>query len=79
MCALAYNLLKILGTKLADTVLAGASVETIRSCLLKVGARVRETVPWVWVHVATGFPYREVLAIVMERIQAMPNALPLGA
>jgi hypothetical protein len=54
----------------------GASIETIRSRLLKVGARVRETVRRVWVHIAGGFPCREVLAVVMERIQAMPNAPP---
>lgn len=78
MFALAYNLLRVYRDKLADTVLAGASIETIRSRLLKVGARVRETVRRVWVHIASGFPYREVLALVMERIQAMPNAPPVG-
>jgi len=79
MFALAYNLLRVLRGKLADTVLAGASIETIRTRLLKVGARVRETVRRVWVHIAGGFPCREVLGLVMERIGAMPNAPPAPA
>jgi hypothetical protein len=54
-------------------------VETIRTRLLKIGARVRETVCRVWVHIASGFPYREALAVVMERTQAMPDAPPVGA
>jgi len=79
MFAFGYNLLKVLGSHLADTVLAGASLETIRTRLLKVGARVRETVRRVWVHIAGGFPYREALATVMRRIRAMPNAPPAAA
>jgi hypothetical protein len=73
MFALAHNLLRVYRTTLRGTPLEGASIETIRSRFLKVGARVRETVRRVWVHIATGFPYREVLAVVMERIRAMPS------
>lgn len=76
MCALAYNLLQVYRGKLCDTALAGASIETIRSRLLKVGARVRQTARRVWVHIASGFPYREVLVVVLGRVQAMPNAPP---
>lgn len=74
--ALAYNLMRVFGSKLAGTVLEGATVETIRTRLLKVGARIRTTVRRVWVHIAGGFPLREVLAAVLGRIQAMPNAPP---
>jgi len=86
--ALAYNLMRVLGSKLCGTVLEGASIETIRTRLLKVGARIRQTVRRIWVHIASGFPYREVLAVALERIGAMPvcvprtgrpNALPLPA
>ena len=76
MCALAYNLLQVYRGKLCDTALAGASIETIRSRLLKVGARLRQTARRVWVHIASGFPYREVLVVVLGRVQAMPNASP---
>jgi len=36
-------------------------METIRSRLIKIGARVRRTVRRVWVHLAGGFPLREAL------------------
>jgi hypothetical protein len=75
--ALAYNLMRVLGSKLCGTVLEGATIETIRTRLLKVGARIRQTARRVWVHIASGFPYREVLALVLERIDSMPNAPPL--
>jgi hypothetical protein len=74
--ALAYNLMRIFGSKLCGTVLEGASIETIRTRLLKVGARIRATLRRVWVHIAGGFPLREVLAVVVGRIQAMLNAPP---
>lgn len=73
---LAYNLLRVFGSKLCGTVLQGASIETIRTRLLKVGARVRQSVRRVWVQIASGFPLREVLALVLERIACMPNAPP---
>ena len=74
--ALAYNLLRVFGSKLCGTVLEGASIETIRTRLLKIGARIRESVRRIWVHIAGGFPLREVLALVLERIRCMPNAPP---
>lgn len=74
--ALAYNLMRVFGSKLAGTVLEGATIETIRTRLLKVGARIRQTARRVWVHIASGFPYREVLALLQERIESMPNPPP---
>lgn len=74
--ALAYNLMRVFGSKLVGTVLQGASIETIRTRLLKIGARIRQTVRRVWVHIASGFPLRQVLALVLERIACMPNAPP---
>lgn len=75
--ALAYNLMRVFGSNLHGTVLEGATIETIRTRLLKVGARVRQTARRIWVHIASGFPYRDVLAVVLERIDCMPNAPPL--
>jgi len=72
--ALAYNLLRVFGSKLCGTILEGASIETIRTRLLKVGAGIEQSVRRVWVHIAGGFPLREVLALVLERIAGMPNA-----
>ena len=62
LTAVAYNLLRAYRDMLAGTELQTASVETIRSRLIKIGARVRRTVRRVWVHIASGFPLREVLA-----------------
>jgi len=70
--AFAYNLMRVFGSKLCGTILEGATIETIRTRLLKVGARVRQTVRRVWVHIASGFPLREVLAVVLEHIALMP-------
>ena len=62
LTAVAYNLLRAYRDMLAGTELETASVETIRSRLIKIGARVRRTARRVWVHIAEGFPLREVLA-----------------
>jgi hypothetical protein len=62
LTAVAYNLMRAFRDMLAGTELETASVETIRSRLIKIGARVRRTVRRVWVHLASSFPLREVLA-----------------
>jgi hypothetical protein len=62
LSAVAYNLMRTYATMLAGTELATASAQTIRSRLIKIGARVRRTVRRVWVHLAEGFPLRAVLA-----------------
>ena len=62
LTAVAYNLLRAYRDMLAGTELETASVQTIRWRLIKIGARVRRTLRRVWVHLAAGFPLREVLA-----------------
>jgi len=62
LTAVAYNLMRAYRDMLAGTELEHASAETIRSRLIKIGARVRWTVRRVWVHIASGFPLRELLA-----------------
>jgi hypothetical protein len=69
MYALTYNLMRVFGTLLGGTPLENASIETIRSRLLKIGARIEATTRRVWVHIASGFPLREVLALVVRRIE----------
>jgi hypothetical protein len=56
-CA-AYVLMHHLRRRLAGTELETAQFDTIRLRLLKVGARVRQTVRRVWVHVASSYPYK---------------------
>jgi hypothetical protein len=77
--ALAYNLMRALTLMLAGTALEGASVETVRTRLLKIGALIRHTARRVWVHMASGFPLADVLRTVMVRIAALPSARPAPA
>ena len=78
MTALAYNLLVAYRRQLAGTELASASVETIRSRLLKIGARLRCTARRFWVHLASGFPFQELLTKVLKRIARLhPPPLPV--
>ena len=74
--ALAYNLTRAFGMHLEGTRLQGASAETIRTRLVKIGARVRQTARRIWVHMASGFPLAEVLEVVLGRIRAMPAFAP---
>lgn len=68
LTAVAYNLMRAYRETLAGTEMATASIETIRSRLIKIGARVRRTVRRVWVHLAGGFPLRQVLLRVHRAI-----------
>jgi len=71
LTAFAYNLLRAFHGLLKNTPFEAASIETIRPRLLKIGARVRATARRVWAHLATGFPHREVLTVVLRRIQSL--------
>jgi hypothetical protein len=55
--------------RLAETELAQAQVDTIRLKLLKIGARVVRSVRRIVLHLASGYPLRELLAGVLRRLQ----------
>lgn len=38
--------------------------------LLKIGARIRETRRRLWVHLASGYPYRDLLAGLLQNLRA---------
>jgi hypothetical protein len=57
--AAAYVLMQAMRTLLAGTDLARAQVNTLRLCLLKVGARIRESVRRVWVQLPSAYPWFE--------------------
>lgn len=69
---LAYCLFLLLRGYLEDTELEAAQVDTIRLKLLKIGARVRQTSRKVWFHLASGYPYRELFTIALDRIRSAP-------
>jgi hypothetical protein len=58
---------------LAQTPLARASVATIRAQLFKVGARVVRTVRRIWVHLASGWPGRDVFVTVHRALARPPT------
>lgn len=69
LSAFAYNLLVAYRMQLKGTELECASAETLRSRLVKIGARVCRTVRRIWVHLASGFPLRELLVLALARIR----------
>jgi Transposase DDE domain group 1 len=70
--AAAYCLFWLLRHHLKGTELAAAQVNTLRLKLLKIGARIRETSRRIWVHLASGYPYRDLLAGVLQNLRASP-------
>jgi hypothetical protein len=69
---LAFVFFILLRRNLEDTELETAQVDTIRLKLLKIGARVRQTSRKVWFHLASGYPYQELLAKTLLRIRTAP-------
>jgi Transposase DDE domain group 1 len=62
---------------LQGTELATAQVNTLRLKLLKIGARIRETSRRIWVHLASGYPYRDLLAGLLQNPRGSPGLIPL--
>jgi Transposase DDE domain group 1 len=68
----AYALFWFVRRHLRNTELENAQVNTIRLKLLKIGARIRETCRRIWVHFASGYPYRQLLAATLHNLRASP-------
>ena len=69
----AYLLLDSLRRQaLADTELAQAQVDTIRLKLLKIGARVVCSVRRIVIHLAEGYPLKDLFARILGRLLALP-------
>jgi Transposase DDE domain group 1 len=72
--SMAYTLMEALRrVGLKGTELAKAQCATIRLKLLKIGALIRITVRRVWVSMAGGYPYAELLAQAWTRLRASPS------
>jgi len=75
---IAYTLLSALRRLgLAGTSMARAQCGTIRTRLLKIGARVRVTARKVWVSLSQSFPLQDLFAAAYHRLTLTP-AYPLG-
>lgn len=71
--AMAYVLIQAFRALcLAKTPLATATVGTIRTLLLKLGARVLSSVRRVLISISSSCPYQDIFAIAYQRIQALP-------
>lgn len=56
--SLAYNLVNLFRQELPES-LRTLQIGSLRTRLFKVGARVLQTARWVWVHLASGWPYQD--------------------
>ena len=73
LSAAAYLLVDSLRRQaLGDTELAHAQVDTIRLKLLKIGARVVCSVRRVVIHLAEGYPLKDLFAHLLGRLRALP-------
>lgn len=73
--SIAYLLLSALRRiGLAGTEMATAQCDTIRSKLLKIGARIRITFRRIWVSFASGCPYASIFAAVFDNLGRAPPA-----
>ena len=63
---------------LAETELANAQVDTIRLKLLKIGARITCSVRRIALHLAGGYPLKELFARVLARLRGLIPAVASG-
>jgi len=76
LSAAAYILVDTLRREgLANTELANAQVGTIRLKLLKIGARVVHSVRRIVIHLAGGYPFKDIFIHVLSRLFALPMQL----
>jgi len=69
---LAFVFFILLRRNLEGTELETAQVDTIRLKLLKIGAQVRQTSRKIWFHLASGYPYQDLIAQTLLKIRAAP-------
>jgi hypothetical protein len=68
-----YCFIWFLRESLQGTELACAQADTLRLKLLKVGARIVQTSRRVWIHMASGYPHKELFAFVLDKIRLAPG------
>jgi len=79
LSAAAYILMDALRRQaLVDTELANAQVDTIRLKLLKIGARIICSIRRIVLHLAGGYPYKDIFERVLTRIRNQMPAVASG-
>lgn len=72
LSSFAYLLMETIRRKgLYGTELARAQVQTIRLKLFKIAARVKRSVRRIVFHMASGYPYQRIFALVLDRLRAL--------
>jgi hypothetical protein len=70
--ALAYQLIVLFRGCLSDPQLRCAQTDTLRVKLFKVGALIRQSTRRFWLHLASGWPYQELLQSALEDVGQLP-------
>jgi hypothetical protein len=79
LSAAAYILMDALRSQaLVDTELANAQVDTIRLKLLKIGARIICSIRRIVLHLAGGYPYKDIFERVLTRLRSQMPAVASG-
>ena len=63
---------------LAGTELANAQVDTIRLKLLKIGGRIVCSVRRIVLHLASGYPLKELFAFILARLRSQIPSIESG-
>lgn len=71
--ALAYQLIVLFRASLSDPRLRCAQTDTLRCKLFKVGALVRHSTRRFWLHLSSGWPYRDLLKSAIGDVGALPT------
>ncbi len=72
--SIAYTLMNALRNQcLATTELQNATVGTIRTKLLKLGALITVSTRRVWISISSACPYQHILATAYSCLQMLPN------
>lgn len=66
--AAAYVLLSRLRRMLRGSEMGHAQVGTLRTKILKVGARVRETTRRIWISMPSSYPYQQIWRIIQSKL-----------
>jgi hypothetical protein len=68
-----YCFIWFLRESLQGTELACAQADTLQLKLLKIGARIVQSSRRVWIHMASGYPYKELFAFALNKIRLAPG------
>ena len=66
--AIAFILFQNIRLVLKGTQLERAEIHTIRVKLLKIGARIKESVRRIWIHCASGFPLQQIFRDALQKL-----------